>query len=182
MTVAGAVKSGTEFHTTSTVRHTMIATSAMVNAGSNGVRMDPRVRGLTAALHSRHAPSAYSRACEWIGLELRLKPGTVKDMLNSPHSIYEKLATFNRGLLRFGCTEKLAECMSHVDASMLGENVPAAKDAMHEHKVADASEDVEQAEFERNPCAETWERWRMKLCKEAYRIQDVIASHDEEYR
>jgi hypothetical protein len=178
------VKSGTEFHTTSTVRHTMIATSAMVRAGKSGERMPDRMRGVTLPRESTKPRSAYDRCCEWIGLECepRIKADTVKDQMNAPHSIYAKVATFNRGLLKFGLTEKLAKCMSHIDSSMLGENVPAAKDAMHEHKVADASEDVEQAEFERNPCAETWERWRMKLCKEAYRIQDVIASHDEEYR
>jgi hypothetical protein len=41
---------------------------------------------------------------------------------------------------------------------------------------------VAEAEFRRNPCPETWEKYRPHVCRSMYRLQDVIASHDEEYR
>jgi hypothetical protein len=165
----------------------MIATSESIRTGKSGERMGRNVVRPRVTITSTRPASAFhrtpmQRVHHALSLRWGCKESTVQDRLNNGHSCFKACAEAVEGLLRFGCTEKLAECMSHVDASMLGENVPAAKDAMHEHKVADASEDVEQAEFERNPCAETWERWRMKLCREAYRIQDVIASHDEEYR
>jgi hypothetical protein len=160
----------------------MIATTQQVSTGRNGERMDRTVRGVTLPRESQKPRSAYDRACEYIALELGIKVDTVKDQMNMPHSIHAKAAVFNRGLLKFGCTDKLAEVNSHIEASFLGERVPESKDARASHDVADAEEDVEQAAFRQNPCAETWERWRVKLCKESYRLQDVIASHDEEYR
>jgi cyclophilin family peptidyl-prolyl cis-trans isomerase len=182
MTVAGAVKSGSEFHITMTVRATMIATSESIRTGSNGVRMDANVvrRGVT--IPSRPPRSAFQRAVARLALEWGCKESTAHDRLNNGHSVYGAVATANRVLIEHGCTEEVAVRMAVVDASLAGENIPAKDDAHHAHDIADAEEDVEQAAFRRNPCPETWERWRIKLHKELYRIQDLVSAFDAEYR
>ena len=160
----------------------MIATSEIVRAGSNGERMDPKVGGVTLPRESRRPLTAYQQALRDIGLELGMKPETVKDQLNNGHSAYAKVAVFNRILLEHGLTEEVATRMAVVDASLMGERVPDAKDATRAHDLADAEEDVAQAAFRANPCPATWEKYRPFVCREMYRLTDVIASHDAEYR
>jgi hypothetical protein len=160
----------------------MIATSESIRTGSNGVRMERKVMRPGVTVQSRDRLAAYHRALHEIGLELGMKPSTVKDQLNNGHSAYAKVATFNRILLAHGLTEEVATRMALVDSSLMGERIPAARDADHAEDVADAEEDVAEAEFRRRPCPETWEKYRPHVCRSMYRLQDVIASHDEEYR
>jgi hypothetical protein len=182
MTDTEGATSGSDPRTTTTVRTAMIATTQQVSTGSHGVRMDPSVGRRGVTLKSPRPATAYQRALQEIALELGMKPDTVKDQLNNGHSAYAKVATFNRILLAHGLTEEVATRMALIDSSLMGERVPSSKDADHAEDVADAEEDVAEAEFRRRPCPETWEKYRPHVCRSMYRLQDVIASHDEEYR
>jgi hypothetical protein len=185
--VAGAVKSGTEFHTTSTVRHTMIATSAMVRAGKSGERMERNVGHRGVTITSTRPASAslrtpMQRAIHELALEWGCKESTAQDRINNGHSVYRMVADANEAMLAEGLTEEVSSRMAVIDSSLMGERVPSVGDADHAEDVADAEEDVAEAEFRRHPCPETWEKYRPHVCRSMYRLQDVIASHDEEYR
>jgi hypothetical protein len=160
----------------------MIATSESIRTGSNGVRMERNVGRRGVTITSKPPRSAFQRAVQRLSMEWGCKESTAHDRLNNGHSVYQAVAMANRVLLEHGCSEEVAVRMAVVDASLAGEHIPAKDEAHHAHDQADAEEDVEQAAFRRNPCPETWERWRVKLHKELYRIQDLVSAFDQEYR
>ena len=167
----------------------MIATAKQVTTGNSERVMDPRVRGLTPATQSTRLPIAsvrgrtpMQRAIHALALAWGCKESTAQDRLNNGHSVYRLVADANEALLAEGLTEEVSSRMAVIDSSLMGERVPAAKDADHAEDVADAEEDLAEAEFRRNPCPETWEKYRVHVCRALYRLQDVVASHDAEYR
>jgi uncharacterized membrane protein len=188
MTVAGAVKSGSEFHITMTVRATMRATTASSSAGAmTRVGMASRMLEPGLTFTSKRTPSTslrtpIQRAVNELAMTWGTKESTAHDRLNNGHSVYRMVADANEALLRQGLTEEVSSRMAVIDSSLMGERVPTVKDADHAEDVADAEEDVAEAEFRRNPSPETWEKYRPHVCRSMYRLQDVIASHDEEYR
>jgi hypothetical protein len=130
--------------------------------------------------HSLRTPM--QRAVNELAMRWGTKESTAHDRLNNGHSVYRMVADANEALLRQGLTEEVSSRMAVIDSSLMGERVPSVKDADHAEDVADAEEDVAEAEFRQRPCPETWERYRPHVCRSMYRLQDVIASHDEEYR
>lgn len=72
------------------------------------------------------------------------KEKTARDQLARP---YLQVAKTNLVLLQAGCTEKIAELMAVVDASLTGELPTTLDDALHEAEIADCLEQVADESF-----------------------------------
>jgi hypothetical protein len=165
----------------------MIATSESIRTGKSGERMGRNVVRPRVTITSTRPASAFhrtpmQRVHHALSLRWGCKESTVQDRLNNGHSCFKACAEAVEELLVEGLTEEVASRMAEIDSAMMGSRIPTVADADHAEDVADAEEDVAEAEFRRHPCPETWEKYRPHVCRSMYRLQDVIASHDEEYR
>lgn len=116
--------------------------------------MAPSVRPLPRRIKSPPPLTAFQRVCVEIGMELGCKPETVKDNLTRGFGWHHKVAVANTILIRHRLYEKVADVMAEVDASMLPGEVELA-DALLASAIADAEEDVAEANYRHTPTAAT---------------------------
>jgi hypothetical protein len=74
-------------------------------------------------------------------------PVTWENRMSGEVSDYKQVARMNRTLIDFGLTEKVAELMAVIDASLAGQLPITLHDALHEAEIADCMEQIADESF-----------------------------------
>jgi hypothetical protein len=102
-------------------------------------------------------------------------PVTWENRMSGEVSDYKQVARMNRTLIEFGLTEKVAELMAVIDASLMGQ-VPSFEDAMYHHNLSDALEDYRQAEFIHDASDANLDAYIKKLAIHAHHTEQLMAA------
>jgi hypothetical protein len=102
-------------------------------------------------------------------------PTTWENRMSGEVSDYKQVARMNRTLIDFGLTEKVAELMAVIDASLMGQ-VPSFEDAIYHHNVSDALEDYRQAEFVHDASDANLDAYIKKLAIHAHHTEQLMAA------
>jgi hypothetical protein len=102
-------------------------------------------------------------------------PTTWENRMSGEVSDYKQVARMNRTLIDFGLTEKVAELMAVIDASLMG-HVPSFEDAMYHHNLSDALEDYRQAEFIHDASDANLDAYIKKLAIHAHHTEQLMAA------
>lgn len=137
------------------------------------------VGGAHVPLNRPKHPSAFQR----LGWKWGCKPETAKDRVYGERGIYRMVADANEEFLADGLAERVYTLMACIQASLLTE-VPSLTVAINRHNVADASEDVQQAQFVANASSAELRGWKEKLAAERAALDELLASieHEEQRR
>jgi hypothetical protein len=102
-------------------------------------------------------------------------PVTWENRMSGEVSDYKQVARMNRTLIDFRLTEKVAELMAVIDASLMG-HVPSFEDAMYHHNLSDALEDYRQAEFIHDASDANLDAYIKKLAIHAHHTEQLMAA------
>jgi hypothetical protein len=115
-----------------------MTTAAVTSQTSESSRMGPKIGAGVLPFKKQTLASVCYRLHQLHGES----PTTWENRMSGEVSDYKQVARMNRELIAAGLSDKVAELMATIDASLMGEAVPHLYDAIAQEQHADREEDA----------------------------------------